>query len=134
MGYQGYLVKVGEYKIPYKFINSETYVGQRAVLDLDSYRDADGGLHREALSHVPCKAEFETPPNLTSSEFAELMDNIRSYYIDELERKAVVSVFIPEINDYITQKMYIPDIVPTIDSELNGELIYKPIRLGFVGY
>lgn len=134
MAYQGYLVKVGDYTIPYKFIKAETYVGYRNVQDLDSYQDADGGLHRNALSHVRCKAEFETPPNLTSTEFAELMENIKSNYIIELERKANVTIFVPEINDYITQDMYIPEVSPPIDSELNSELIYKETRLAFIGY
>ena len=134
MGYQGYLVKVGEYTIPYKFINSETYIGNRNIQDLDSHRDANGELHRNALSHVPCKVDFKTPPNITSAEFAELMSNIQANYINKLERKANVTAFIPEINDYITQNMYMPDITPTIIGELNGELLYSPIRLAFIGY
>ena len=134
MAYQDYLVKVGNYKIPDKFINSETYTGSKNVQDLDSYRDADGKLHRQALSHISCKGEFETPPNLKSSEFAELMKNIQENYTIPLERKANVTIFIPEDDDYITQDMYMPDITPKIKSRINGELLYDSVRLAFIGY
>lgn len=133
MSYQGYLVKVGNYKIPNDFISAETYVAYKSVQDLDSYRDANGHLHREALSHVPCKAEFETP-SLTASEFAKTMQGIKSNFTNSLEKKASVTIFIPEDNDYITQDMYMPDINVTIDSVLNGDLLYKPVRLAFIGY
>lgn len=133
MAYQGYLVKVGNYVIPKNFINAKTYVGNRNVQDIDSYRDASGKLHREAVAHVPCKAEFETQ-KMTSSEFAGVMGNIKGNFTNSLERKASVTVFIPEEDGYITQDMYMPDIKPTIDSEINGELLYEPVRLAFIGY
>lgn len=134
MAYQQYLIKVGEYKIPYKYIESGTYKANKNVQDSDSYRDGNGKLHREALSHIPCKAEFETPPNLTSEEFAELMKNIKENYTNSLEKKAIVTAFIPEDDDYITQAMYMPDITPKIKAELNGKLLYDSIRLAFIGY
>ncbi len=134
MAYQGYLIKVGEYKIPYEFINAETYKAHKSIQDVDSYRDANGKLHRQALAHVPCKVEFETPPNLTSLEFTSLMEKIKENYIIAGERKAVVTSFIPEENDYMIQEMYMPDITPTIKSLLNDEIYYSPIRLAFIGY
>lgn len=133
MAYQGYLVKVGEYTIPKKFINSKTYSGYKNTLDMDSHRDGNGKLQREVLRHVPCKGEFETP-KLKSSEFAEMMRNIKNNLLDNVEKNAMVTIFIPEDDDYITQKMYVPDVKPVMDCELNGELIYEPTRFSFVGY
>lgn len=134
MAYQEYFVKVGEYIIPLKFMNSGTYKGYRSVLDLDTYTDANGQLHRDTLDHVPCKAEFETPPMMTDTEYDELMGNIEKNFIDELERKANVTIYIPEKRTYITQEMYMPDVTPTVHSVLNGEVRYDSIRLAFIGY
>lgn len=134
MAFQGYFVKVGNYKIPLKYIESDTYNGYRSVQDLDPYRDGNGKLHRDALPHVPCKAEFETTPLMAEAEFDELMGNIENNFIDELERKANVTVYIPEKRTYITQEMYIPDIKPAVDCILNGELFYKSTRFAFIGY
>lgn len=134
MAFQDYFVKVGDYKIPLKYMEAGTYNGYRSVQDLDSHTDGNGKLHRDALSHVPCKAEFETTPMMTEAEFDELMGNIERNFIDELERKAIVTAYISEKRTYITQEMYMPDITPTVHSILNGEIRYNSVRLAFIGY
>lgn len=134
MAYENYLIKVGDYEIPLKYMNADTYNAYMSVLDLDSYTDANGKLHRNALSHTPNKVEFETIPMLTSSEFAEIMNGIKNNYLVARERKANVTAFIPEKNAYVTQEMYMPDIVPVIYGIINGEVRYRPIRLAFIGY
>jgi len=136
MAFQGYLIKVGTYIIPFKYIKFDSYSVFMSITDLDSYRDAYGVLHRNALEHRPNKVEFETPAMLTNEEFATLMSNIRSQYTVASERKASVTVYIPELDNYITQDMYMPDIKPSIyryNSKL-GSLQYNSIRLAFIGY
>ena len=133
MSYDGYLVKVGDYKIPFKYINSNTYKASMNVQDLDSYRDADGVLHRNTLSHVPCKVEFETA-NMFHTDFADMMGNIQRNYVNAAERKAVVSAYVPETDSYVTQDMYMPDITPTIINQFSGKLLYGSTRIAIVGY
>ena len=49
MAYSGFLFKVGNYVISGKeFISADGISITRNVQDVDSYRDADGILHREA--------------------------------------------------------------------------------------
>lgn len=136
MGYNGYLVKVGDYIIPYKYIKFDSYSVFMSITDLDSYRDGYGKLHRNALEHRPNKAEFETPAMLTNDDFYDLMSHIQSNYTVPSERKASVTLFIPEINDYITQDMYMPDIKPSIyrHNKALDKLQYNSIRLAFIGY
>lgn len=136
MAYQGWLVKVGDYVIPFKYIKFDSYSVFMSVTDLDSYRDAYGILHRNALSHRPNKCEFETPAMLTNEEFATLMTNIRNNYTIASERKASVTLYVPEIDDYVTQDMYMPDIKPSIyrHNQATGKLQYNAIRLAFIGY
>lgn len=136
MAFQGYLVKVGDYTIPYKYIKFNSYKVFMSITDLDSYRDGYGILQRNALEHRPNKCEFETPAMLTNDEFATLMGNIQANYTKASERKASVTLYIPEIDDYVTQDMYMPDIQPSIyryNKELN-KLQYNSIRLAFIGY
>lgn len=66
MAYSGYLIKVGNYTIPLSIIRAETYSPYKSVTDLDSYVDANGYLHRNALEHIANKVEFETVPQLTN--------------------------------------------------------------------
>lgn len=136
MAFQGYLVKVGDYVIPFKYIRFDSYSVFMSIADLDSYRDGNGILHRNALEHVSNKCEFETPAMLTNEEFAELMGHIRDNYTIVGERRAIVELYIPEIDDYVTQDMYMPDIKPSIYryNKDTGKLQYNPIRLAFIGY
>lgn len=134
MAFEGYLVKVGNYEIPTKYIRADSYSAYRNIQDLDSYRDANGELHRTALSHVPNKIEFETPAMLTNSDFADLIGNIQNNYTIAAERRVNVTMYVPETDSYVTQDMYMPDITPRIYGVFNGVIKYNPIRLAFIGY
>ena len=51
--YQGYLVKIGNIKLEYKYIQYGSYtVTPNQRQDLDSFRDNNGYLHRTVLSHI----------------------------------------------------------------------------------
>lgn len=134
MAYQGYLIKIGDYRLPHEYIKAESYNVYRNVQDIDSYRDGNGVLHRTALSHVPNKVEFETIPQLTNLQFSELMISIQNNYINETERKASVTLYIPETDSYVTQDMYMPDIQPQIYGIFDNVIKYNPIRMAFIGY
>ncbi len=134
MAYAGYLIKVGTYTIPLSLIRAETYSVFKSVTDLDSYVDASGYLHRNALSHIANKVEFETIPMLTDRQFADLMNNLYSQMSSTLERKAEVTCYIPETDSYVTQDMYMPDIKPTLYYADAEKIQYNQIRLAFIGY
>lgn len=134
MAYQGYLLKIGNYEVPHSIIRAETYQVARNGQDLDSYRDANGKLHRTALEHFVIKVEFETKPLLTDQQFGDFMSNISANYTDVTEKKAMATAFIPELNDYMTQEVYVPDIKPTIYYADNNKVQYNQIRLAFIGY
>lgn len=133
--YNGYLLKIGNYIVPTdKYIKADSYSVTRQIQDLDSYRDADGVLHRTALEHVPIKVDFETPAMLTNSQFSKLMANISANYIVPSERKVTATVYVPELDDYITQDMYIPDIQASIYGNYEGVIHYNAIRIALIGY
>lgn len=134
MAYNGFLIKVGNYAIPFKYMKADSYTAYRSIQDLDSYRDANGVLHRTALTHVPNKVEFETPAMLTDKTFSELMSNIQTNFTNANERKASVTMYVPETNEYVTQDMYMPDITPKIYHADSKKIQYDSIRLAFIGY
>lgn len=134
MAYAGYLIQVGNYKIPHSWIRAETYVVTKNGQDLDSYRDANGVLHRNALEHWVAKAEFETPPLKTNKQVATFMNNIASNYTNATEKKANVTLYIPETDSYVTQEMYVPDISFTLYSADDTEVKYNQFRVAFIGY
>jgi len=138
MAYSGYLVKVGGsqsgYAIPLSFIKAESYKVTKLIQDLDSYRDTDGVLHRNALSHFAIKCEFECVPMLTNAEINSVVSSIRAKYSSLPERKAVVSVYVPETDEYIEQDMYMPDIEYDMYYADSTMIQYSSVRFAFIGY
>ena len=133
MSYQGYLIKLGDYKFPHKYIKADTYQPYVNMQDLEPWTDADGYLHRNAVELKAFKAEFETVPLMTNDTFAEIMSNIQANYISEKERSLNVTVFIPEYNGYVTQKAYLADFTPQIYGIFDGVIKFQPIRFAFIG-
>lgn len=137
MAFAGYLLKVGDYEIDGTYyINWAKYNVTRNIQDLDSYRDANGVLHRNALDHVPLKVEFETRENLTNTDVANFFGAIRANYTLASERKAMVTAYVPELDDYVTQEMYMADPqfkIKRIEDSTNT-IKYESIRVAFIGY
>ena len=135
MAYEEFLIKIGKYIIPAdRFIKFNSYKVHLSVIDLDSYRDANAFLHRNVLPHVPVKVEFETPAMLTCSQFEDLMKNIRENYTVPAERKAQATVYVPELNTYVTQDVYMSDPKPSIYCLTEEGPIYNSINITFTGY
>lgn len=135
MAYQGYLIKVGDYVISgKKFIRADSYSATLIVQDLDSYRDMEGKLHRTALNHRVNKIEFETRAMLTNKQMEELLENIRQRYTNENERRVSATVYVPELDSYMTQDMYLTDLNFSIYGVFNNIIYYNPIRFAFIAY
>lgn len=134
MGYGGYLIKVGSFEITgEKYIKYSSYGVTRKIQDLDSYRDANGVLHRNALEHVPLVVNFETL-SLTNTELATLLSGIQTNYLNALERKVLATVYVPETDEYVTQEMYLAEPEPVIKSIYGNVITYEPLKLSFIGY
>lgn len=134
MAYSGFLLKIGDYAIPAnKYIKAESYQAYVNMQDIDDYTDANGYLHREAVELKALKVEFETPAMLTNAEFSELMKNIRTNFTISKARQCLITAYIPEYDDYVTQTGYMADFQPQIYSTANGVVRYNSIRLAFVG-
>jgi len=136
--YDGYLVKIGEYIFPMKYIAEETYnITPHQRLDLDSERDNLGELYREVADNRPSAIEFQTIAGLTNKEVKELFACIRAEFTNEDERKANVIYYDPETDEYTeAEKMYIPNPRFPIDEVDNVKKVvtYNAIGIQVVGY
>ena len=147
MAYSGYLVKIGTYTVPLKYIKYETFQALWSTTDFDSYRDANGTLHRDSvMKNKVLKVEWETP-DLSDSEFEDLMSHIRAQYLttDAVDgaplfngkqaKRASVTAWMPEENAYKTDTCYLTsDVNFTIRYADATKLRYNPVRFAFIGY
>ena len=134
MAYAGYLLSVGNYTIPLKYIQAESYKVTFNSQDIDSYRDANGVLHREALSTFVPKVEFNVVPMLDNTQLAEFLGNIKANYTNATERKVMASVYIPETDSYVSQSMYVADFTPEMYFANSQKIQYKSFRFALIGY
>ena len=134
MAYSGFLIKVGNYTVPFRYIEAKKYKCGIKGQDLDSYRDANGVLHREALSNVSIKTEWETPGDIDEKALRALMNNIRSQCSHAIEKKSLVTAWMPEIGNYVTMDCYMPDVEYQIDYADEWTVQYGSFRLAFIGY
>lgn len=137
MSYSGFLIKIngnGDYNIPLQYMDEKSYSSTLPVLDMDSYRDANGVLHRDAIIQVP-KVKIKTIP-LSNTQLADLWGNIRARYTNGMEKRVTATVYIAELDDYITQSFYIPDVELSIQSinRKTNKITYEPFELKFDGY
>ena len=134
MAFDGsWYIKVGNYPIPLEYMAYRTYKMSKNVQDLDSYRDADGVLHRNVLSHVVVKLEFETPI-LTEKQFRTLMTKLRENMptqADKLARNVSVTYYDEETGFYETGDFYMPG---TMEYTHFNKKIYEPTRIVFIEY
>lgn len=133
MAYQGYLVKIGTYIVPFEWIVAKTFKQTLYGQDLGSYNDANGHLQRDALEERVPKVEWNTP-ECSDSTFENLMSNIRANYTNTTEKKVSATVWVQELNSYVTQEMYLADVSFTINYADEHEVQYDKVRLGFIGY
>lgn len=134
MAYSGYLFKIGSYTFPLSLIKADSYQAYKSVTDLDSYVDANGELHRNALDHLAYKVEFETPAMLNNTQMSALFTNIYAQFTNQLERKAICTLYVPEIDDYVTCDMYMPDVKPQMYYADATKIQYDALRFAFISY
>ena len=135
MAYQGYLFKIEDYKVPLKYIEYKSYKATQVTQDLNSKRDTDGVLHRKVVVHKPAKCSFNLMAGLDSNTAWKVLKGIKDNYSTPAKKEGTLSIFVPEINDYVTGLGYLASetelTIESIDNDKNV-VYYDSIPLTFV--
>lgn len=136
MGYDGYLLKMGNDIFPTKFVFKESYeITPNQMLDVNPTTNANGKLKRTVLEHMPSIISFQTKP-MWNNDLKELMSFIRNHYLVEKEKKLIITYYCPDIDEYKTGEFYVPNIVfPVylIDNK-RKRIFYNGFQLKFIEY
>lgn len=116
-------------------IKADSYkITPNARQDLDSYRDADGVLQRNALSHTATIVEFDTKV-MHEPEMQALMSSIRGSYINYAERDANCNYYDPESGSTKSGHFYIDSNLSfSIKQVWDGVIFYDETHFKFVEY
>ena len=135
MSYSGSLIKIGDYKIPHKYIKADSYQAYDNMQDLDPWTDTNGYLHRDkTVSLKAIKVEFETPAMLTNKELDEdLIANIEKQFVKPAGKECYITAYIPRLARYVTQYGYMADFTPQMYQAIGNTIKYDSVRLAFIG-
>lgn len=136
MAFNGDLLKFGNDTFPLKYVFKESYkVTPNRRQDLDPYRDGNGVLRRNTLSHTATTIQFQTRP-MWNDEFEQLMSFLRSHYNNSREKKLSITYYSPDINSYKTGDFHVPDVEMTMDlvDTSNKKIFYLSTTLEFIEY
>lgn len=138
MAYSGYLIKVGSWTFPTKYIRYDTYkITPNQRIDLDSSVTTSGTLWRQVLPHTRTKVEFDVPM-MTLTEQQEIMTNLRAAWAANgttLQRECQVTYYDMETDTYKTMNCYMPDIdwkIRNVKDTTPYQINYDETRLAFI--
>lgn len=136
MAFNGSLISLGGNNFPLKYVFKESYkVTPNRRQDLDPYRDANGNLHRNVLSHTATTITFQTKP-MWNTDFEAMMSFIRNRYTNVAEKKLSITYYSPDTDSYKTGNFYMPDMefnMNMVDT-YNNRILYNSMTLEFIEY
>ena len=134
MSFSGYLLKIDGTTLDHKYIYKDSYaITPNRRQDLDPYRDANGKLHRNVVSHYVTTISFQTKP-MWNTELAQFMSFIRSRYSSTAEKKLSITYYCPDTDSYQTGDFYLPDIQFPIHMIDGNKILYKSVQIEFIEY
>lgn len=143
MAYQGYLVKIKaisgsstadwDYIVPMSSIVYESYKATYSVLDEDAKRSGKGKLKRTTYPHKVAHCKF-TFREMNNTQLFSILELIQLHYTKKRQKKVKASIWVPEINSYVEDYFYIPDIEFTLLRVEGNKLIYAPTEVELIGY
>ena len=133
MAYSGFLLKIGNWEFPKKYIQADSYSAYMNMQDKEPWTDEDGYIHRSPVELKAVKVEFNTRNALTNSEMAFLLKKIKENFVSEKGRACYITAYVPETDEYVTQLAYLANFTPKMYFADDKKIMYEPVRLAFIG-
>lgn len=116
-------------------IKADTFkISPNSRQDLDSYRDTNGLLHRNALSHTATVVEFDTIP-MWDTKFSAMMNAITSSYTNYNERSGTGTYFDEENQTTKSGNFYLDsNFQVAIKQQWGDRTLYDSCHFKFVEY
>ena len=136
MSFNGVLLYLNGNAFPLRYVYKESYkITPQARLDLDPFRNTEGWLMRNVLSHTASKISFQTKP-MWNNDHAAMWSFIRGSYENEHERKVFITYYCPDTDGYATGHFYIPDFTPQMDlvDVARQKILFLSYELQFIEY
>lgn len=144
MSYNGYLVKISvpgsganAALVPFSAIRYNSFSATYQPIDVDSYEDGNGELHRETLDRRKLQVEWKTPEmnNAQMQSFFKLLRDRMVTDTAKKEQKIRVEAYVPFLDKYITDDCYLTSqLVFPIKKADSSDITYAETRIALIGY
>lgn len=135
--FQGWLLKFGTQEFPHELIKQATWkTTPNQRLENDAWTDNSGYLMRDTMPHTRTKIEFETVDDLTLDEKIKIQSIMSSSVVNKNQRKANITYWNDEDNEYKSATIYVPDTDFTINEidKRRNEIYYASIKITLIEY
>lgn len=112
-----YFIKIGETKLPNKFIAKESYQASFSPISAGTYQDALGDAHEDYFPHKQLTVRFNTCA-MNGSLLETFMGYFTSNYISGT-KDINVTAWVPELNAYKTQRVSVSGLAPVLNTLSN---------------
>lgn len=133
----GYLLSIsGGAQFPHNFIKFDSYgITPDIREEVRAYRDDfSRSLYRLTATGTKSKISFETIDNLSLTEAYQIQTFFHNAEVDHLQRKISIQYWNPEYFRYDTGYFYRPDLDFRIRDIINGQLLYRSLKITLIEY
>lgn len=127
------LFKFGDFDLTPHMVEKGFKIRPNARQDLDSYTDATGETHRNALKHTKTIVTASIMP-MSKEEKVLFMQGITSNYINPLERDAICTYYDEEYDVEKTGHFYLDPNFEIVISKEGKEKKYEEFNMTFTEY
>ena len=127
-----YLIKVGDSKLPNKYISRGTYKAAADKIIAGEFVDANGTTHVEVLPNRTLNVEL-TISACPAALYEDIINLITGAFINANEENLLVTAWVPKLQDYVAQECLFEDDSPAVNAIVDGKLIYEKVKIKFKG-
>lgn len=132
MAYEGYLIKIGNWQVPWNYIQGDTYDVSPNRTKVKEFTDYNGDRHVVYSKNLYTVVQFETPKNfkLTNDDIAAIREAL------ELARDVetytyLVHYYNPRTGAVEMMNCTLDDLTYTVYSANERNIFYAPMRFTF---
>lgn len=140
MAYEGWIISIGKWKIPNKYIQPETYkigLDKDLLKEWTDYRNKRHVVYAAGVSAGQTTIQFETPEkfkmtNKEMGEFHKYLEAAKHNVAGVNNEVYAITYYNPQTNSYEVKDFTLESMQYTVWGINEREVIYSPVKFSFL--
>lgn len=132
MAYEGYLIKIGNWQVPWNYIQGDTYDVSPNKIKVKEFTDYNGERHVVYSKNLSTVIQFETPKNfkLTNDDIAAIREALAAAKDVDADTY-VIHYYNPRTGVSEMKSCSLDDLTYTVYSANEKNIFYAPMKFTF---